>query len=173
MKRVHLSFDLNYSEMFNIYFSGKMLRLFVIYNITTTRVQFTKRKIKRQLKDRCYRVLLKPILAHYGTVQQSPSSIYCKYLFSKRERGRNERVPRRSIDYVLIEGSLRQGGDRYIWRRRGSVSSTISRPSCIAVYGVVMHIMGGMCTCRGSQLFDTAVGRFAIYAAAISRTHRA
>lgn len=76
---------------------------------------------------------------------------------------------RRNIDHALIEGlSRRQGGDRYICRRRGrAYRPRISRPSGVAVlYGAVMHIMGGMCTCRGSQLFDTAAGRFAIRAAA-------
>lgn len=38
----------------------------------------------------------------------------------------------------------------------------------MAAHGAVMHIMGGMCTCRRSQLFDTAAGRFAIYVTPLS-----
>lgn len=37
-----------------------------------------------------------------------------------------------------------------------------ARPSMAVTDGhdAVMHIMGGMCTCRGSQLFDTASARY-------------
>lgn len=52
-------------------------------------------------------------------------------------------------------GDRRSGG--------GSASSAISYPSMVhgmPVHGAVMHIMGGMCTCRRSQLFDTAAARY-------------
>lgn len=48
-------------------------------------------------------------------------------------------------------------------QQEGSASSAISYASMVhgmAVHGAVMHIMGGMCTCRRSQLFDTAAGRY-------------
>lgn len=83
-------------------------------------------------------------------------------------------MPRRSIDHPLIEGPPEEGKAEIdisaggLVGGRGSVSSAISRPSGMAVHGAVMHIMGGMCTCRGSQLFDTAAGGFAIRAAPLS-----
>lgn len=47
------------------------------------------------------------------------------------------------------------------WWRRGSASSAISSMvHGVPVHGAVMHIMGGMCTCRRSQLFDTAAARY-------------
>lgn len=64
------------------------------------------------------------------------------------------------------------GGDEYI---RGGKNARAYRPRypvrpgpSMAVHGALMHIMGGMCTCRGSQLFDTAAGRFAIYVPPLS-----
>lgn len=122
-------------------------------------------------------VSLKPILAHlfirrFNKVQMvlCIANVYFRSVKGTKMEGYRDEA---SIVCSLKDLRGKQGGDRYICRRRGSVSSTIPCPSCIAVYGAVMHIMGGMCTCRGSQLFDTAVGRFAIYAAAISHTHRA
>lgn len=137
------------------------------------RLQFTKKKIKGRFSvtetNSCTFI--------YMTILQSPNGIvsYIANVYFRSVKGTKMEGYRdeASITCSLKDLRGKQGGDRYICRRRGSVSSTIPCPSCIAVYGAVMHIMGGMCTCRGSQLFDTAVGRFAIYAAAISHTHRA
>lgn len=141
------------------------------------RLQFTKKKIKERLKERRYSVLLKPILAHLfiWRLNKVQMVLYIANVYFRSVKGSKMEGYRDEASIMCSLKDLRgkQGGDRYICRRRGSVSSTIPCPSCIAVYGAVMHIMGGMCTCRGSQLFDTAVGRFAIYAAAISHTHRA
>lgn len=57
MKRVHLSFDLNYSEMSSICFSGEVLLLFIIF-ITGEK---DKEAINRQMLSS---MLLKSILAH-------------------------------------------------------------------------------------------------------------
>lgn len=172
MKRVHLSFDLNYFEMSITYVSRGICYDYLLYYIL--RLQFTEKKIKER---RRYSVLLKPILAHlfiwrFNKVQMVLyiANVYFRSVKGTKMEGYRDEA---SIMCSLKDLRGKQGGDRYICRRRGSVSSTIPCPSCIAVYGAVMHIMGGMCTCRGSQLFDTAVGRFAIYAAAISHTHRA
>ena len=73
-------------------------------------------------------------------------------------------------DDVALRGGERERGRRRIGggtgdRRSGggSASSAISYPSMVhgmPVHGAVMHIMGGMCTCRRSQLFDTAAARY-------------
>lgn len=77
-----------------------------------------------------------------------------------------------SITLSLKDFRGRQDGDGYIREGRNVRAYRPRYPvrpgPSMAVHGALMHIMGGMCTCRGSQLFDTAAGRFAVYVPPLS-----
>lgn len=80
------------------------------YDYTTTRGY--KKRIKKQLKDRCYPVLLKTILAHLHNDSAKSKQYIANIYFRSVKGAKTKRVPRRSIDYVLIEGSLREARRR-------------------------------------------------------------